>query len=112
MRRLSRAIRGVMLGVAAIWATCLPAADVMNVLFLAVDDLRPELGCYGFPIAFTPHISGGLSPAKQSLPDSRGMRSCSRCGCTSRLAGFCADAVADACRSPLGQPTLTPEPTP
>jgi len=27
-----------------------------NVLFIAVDDLRPELGCYGSPIAITPHI--------------------------------------------------------
>jgi len=27
-----------------------------HVLFLAVDDLRPELGCYGSPIARTPHI--------------------------------------------------------
>jgi len=56
MRRLSQAIRGVVLGVAAVWAACLPAADGPNVLFLAVDDLRPELGCYGSPIAVTPHI--------------------------------------------------------
>ena len=27
-----------------------------NVLFLAIDDLRPALGCYGDPIAITPHI--------------------------------------------------------
>lgn len=27
-----------------------------NILFLAVDDLRPELGCYGSPIAKTPNI--------------------------------------------------------
>lgn len=27
-----------------------------NILFIAVDDLRPELGCYGSPIAITPHI--------------------------------------------------------
>jgi iduronate 2-sulfatase len=27
-----------------------------NVLFIAVDDLRPELGCYGSPIAVTPNI--------------------------------------------------------
>lgn len=27
-----------------------------NVLFIAVDDLRPELGCYGSPIAITPNI--------------------------------------------------------
>ncbi|MBM3727350.1 MAG: sulfatase [Acidobacteria bacterium] len=27
-----------------------------NVLFIAVDDLRPQLGCYGDPFAHTPHI--------------------------------------------------------
>ncbi len=27
-----------------------------NVLFIAVDDLRPELGCYGHPTVKTPHI--------------------------------------------------------
>lgn len=27
-----------------------------NVLFIAVDDLRPELGCYGSPIAVTPNL--------------------------------------------------------
>jgi iduronate 2-sulfatase len=29
-----------------------------NVLFIAVDDLRPELGCYGSPIAITPNLDG------------------------------------------------------
>ena len=27
-----------------------------NILFIAVDDLRPELGCYGSDIAITPNI--------------------------------------------------------
>jgi len=27
-----------------------------NVLFIAIDDLRPELGCYGAPFARSPHI--------------------------------------------------------
>ncbi|MFK7769051.1 MAG: sulfatase [Mariniblastus sp.] len=29
-------------------------AGVPNILFIAIDDLRPELGCYGSPIAQTP----------------------------------------------------------
>lgn len=31
-------------------------AEKMNVLFIAVDDLRPDLGCYGVAHAKTPHI--------------------------------------------------------
>ena len=27
-----------------------------NVLFIAVDDLRPELGCYGHPYIQSPHM--------------------------------------------------------
>lgn len=42
----------------------LHAADRPNILFIAVDDLRPELGCYGSPIAVTPNLDalagGGL----------------------------------------------------
>lgn len=34
------------------------AADKPNILFIAIDDLRPELGCYGSPIAVTPHLDG------------------------------------------------------
>jgi len=40
------------------------ASDSPNFLFIAVDDLRPELGCYGSEIAVTPNLdqlaSGGL----------------------------------------------------
>jgi len=32
------------------------AADRPNILFIAIDDLRPELGCYGSPIARTPAL--------------------------------------------------------
>lgn len=35
-----------------------PAADTnrFNILFIAVDDLRPEMGCYGVDYASTPHM--------------------------------------------------------
>jgi len=40
------------------------AAGRLNVLFIAVDDMRPQLGCYGDPLACTPSMdklaSGGL----------------------------------------------------
>ncbi len=37
-------------------ATTVFAAPKRNVLFIAVDDLRPEIGCYGNPIAKTPNL--------------------------------------------------------
>lgn len=41
----------------AISATCsTPAAERMNVLFIMVDDLRPELGCYGCKEVDSPNI--------------------------------------------------------
>ncbi|MEO0472162.1 MAG: sulfatase [Bacteroidota bacterium] len=36
--------------------TAQPSATKPNVLFIAVDDLRPELGVYGSPIAITPNM--------------------------------------------------------
>ena len=37
-------------------ASSLSAAERYNVLFIAADDLRPELGCYGHPQVKSPHI--------------------------------------------------------
>lgn len=45
-----------MLGAAGLAYGKVPAAEKRNVLFLIVDDLRPELGCYGNPIVKTPNI--------------------------------------------------------
>ena len=35
---------------------CGAEAERPNVLFIAVDDLRPELGCYGYSVVKSPHI--------------------------------------------------------
>ncbi len=37
-------------------ATCNPENNSPNILFIAVDDLRPELGCYGNEIIRTPNL--------------------------------------------------------
>lgn len=33
-----------------------PSAEKPNILFIGIDDLRPELGCYGSPVAITPNM--------------------------------------------------------
>jgi arylsulfatase A-like enzyme len=46
-------------GVAVILSSGVAVAQPIarpNVLFIAIDDLRPALGCYGDPLAKTPHI--------------------------------------------------------
>src|SRR5688572_18216593 len=50
--------------VALLAATCASAAERPNVLFIAVDDLRPELNCYGVKGMHTPNID---RLAKQGL---------------------------------------------
>lgn len=37
-------------------ASAVESAQQPNILFVAIDDLRPELGCYGSPLAKTPNI--------------------------------------------------------
>src|SRR5690242_11316991 len=50
-------MRTILLALALLLASVVPAfaADRPNVLFIAVDDLRPELGCYGGH-AITPNL--------------------------------------------------------
>ena len=43
-------ISGLLTAVAAL------GAAKPNILFIAVDDLKPVLGCYGDPVAITPHM--------------------------------------------------------
>ena len=50
--RLSCCVLMVLLGFSSLLTA---AEERLNVLFIAVDDLRPELGCYGQPVK-SPHI--------------------------------------------------------
>ncbi|MDB4713354.1 sulfatase [bacterium] len=50
--------------IAFAFASSLLAEKKPNILFIAIDDMRPEMGCYGSPIAITPNIN---KLAKQGL---------------------------------------------
>lgn len=51
--------------IALLIATPLRAADRPNILFIAVDDLRTTVGCYGDPVAQTPHLDAFAKTARQ-----------------------------------------------
>ena len=51
--RMNRYLTTIFLWVTASLSS---AADKPNILFIAIDDLRPELGCYGSPIAVSPNL--------------------------------------------------------
>ena len=57
LRLLATAL-SVVLGTSALGSAkvCAAEAGKFNVLFIAIDDLRPETGCYGNPLIKTPHI--------------------------------------------------------
>ena len=50
--------KNLFLFLSAIGSPLLTQAQPYNVLFIAVDDLRPEIGCYGNKIIKTPNIDG------------------------------------------------------
>ncbi len=55
MRRLSTQILTIaLLGILLI--SCKQEEKKPNILFIAVDDLRPELGCYGNPMVISPNL--------------------------------------------------------
>ena len=46
----------ILMATALVSAGITTTAEKPNVLFIAIDDLRPELGCYGSPQVKTPNI--------------------------------------------------------
>lgn len=80
------------LGLCAAGATLGAAQSGMNVLFLAVDDLRPELGCYGNRRILTPNLD---RLARRSLLFQRAYCQAAVCGASraSLLTGLRPDAT-------------------
>ncbi len=92
---MSRSLKNfIIIFLAIIFLSALQAAESkkLNVLFIAVDDLRPELGCYGVPIIKTPNID---ALAKQGIIFNRAY--CQEATCspsrTSLLTGLRPDAT-------------------
>jgi iduronate 2-sulfatase len=55
-RRVAPVLLVLIVSVGLSIAECASAADRPNVLMIAIDDLRPDLGCFGSPVAKTPNI--------------------------------------------------------
>ncbi|MEK7677703.1 MAG: sulfatase [Verrucomicrobiota bacterium] len=49
-------MKPILTSLALLAVASLQAAERPNILFIAVDDLRPELGCYGNPLIKSPNI--------------------------------------------------------
>lgn len=49
-------VRVALLSASCIYLSSVQAQERKNVLFIVVDDLRPELGCYGSDAVITPNI--------------------------------------------------------
>jgi len=55
-QQMTTSKRSILALITAAFCHAAPAAEKPNILFIAIDDLRPELGCYGSTLAITPHI--------------------------------------------------------
>lgn len=54
--KLATTTSSIVISLIAMFGTLLSAADRPNVLFIAIDDLRPKLGCYGETAIHSPSI--------------------------------------------------------
>ena len=71
------------LGAAGLTLRQPPVQEKRNVLFIVVDDLRPELGCYGNPLIKTPNID---QMARQGVTFTRAY--CQQAVCTPSRSSF------------------------